>query len=990
MDETLDLPVPADLAAPGAVAFVAREEPWSALEAAWSEVVAGGRRVALVAGEAGAGKSRLVAEFARWAHADGGAVLHGACPEGGRLPYAPFREAVAWLLRAAAGAGIDVTDPLRERLTTLISPPIRPTGRPPVADDERYVVADAVGELLDRLAAVAPVVLVVDDVHWADRPTLDLLDDLTRGARPERLLLVVTHRTEAADLGADARSRLADLRRRPGAANVPVPRFDETGIRAYVEAAAGHRLHVGLEGVVAHLAAETGGNAFFLGELWRHLIEGGQLVRPGGRWRLDSRFEVGSSPPTVRDVVASRLRRLPEPTRDVLDAAAVVGTVFAHDALAVATGRSAAQVLADLEPARAAGLVEPLHRGAERFAHALVRRAAYDEQPVEARHERHLAVARAIEEVGGPGQEVVVASHLLAAVPLIDRHHAVDAARAAARSVSAAGRHRDAAAALQAALDLVDPGVARGRLLLELAEADMRAGDVAGAEAAALEAHRLGADHHDDALAIDGAIVHGEAIWRAALPGDRSYEVIETALGRASDALDVLRLRAGRARALALSGRDAEARTEGEAVLADARTTGDAETLRAAYMALLFTAWTPEATQRLLAAARDFADLAVAAGNEEWELWALDKALLGLVISGDLDGARRTAMRHHALVGRVGQPLFRVLDHQARALLAVGEGRFDEAEAEARAAHEVGAFLSGRDASGGFGVQMFSLRREQGRLDEARPMVEAVAHLHREDHAWRPALAVLYAELGMTAEATSLLDELAATALRSVPRDSLWPAALVYLSEAAATVGHAATIELLRRELAPYRGTVVVAGTLLAAYGAADRYLGVLAAAAGERTEAIGHLDAALRLESSARMPVWVARTQAALGRVLADDPDGADVERGLTLLRFAGETASRLGMAALGAEIGHAGGRAPAVARSRGPAGAELTDRELAVLRLVADGCSNREIGARLHISHHTAANHVRAILVKSGCRNRTEAASWALRLGVSGEEPS
>jgi DNA-binding CsgD family transcriptional regulator/tetratricopeptide (TPR) repeat protein len=979
------VPMPRDLAAPAPVPFVARDEAWSLLSEAWADTTAGARRVALVAGEVGAGKTRLVAEFARFTHAEGAVVLHGACPEGARVPYAPFREAIGWLLQWASAASIQVDDDLRDRLTSLTTPRTSGARRTIAVEDERYVVADAVAELLEVASDVAPVVLVIDDIHWAGSPILDLLDDLTRGARPGRCLLLVTHRTEAADLSPEARACLSDLRRRAGAVRVGVPRFDEAGIRAFVEAAAGHRLHVGLERVVGFLAAETEGNAFFLGELWRHLTETGRLVRPGSWWRLDGRFDIAPSPPTVRDVVASRLQRLPDSTRRALDTAAIIGTVFSHDVLARAAGRSPAELLGDLEPAQSAGVVEELHPGTGRFAHALVRRAAYDEQRAESRHERHLAVARAIEATGSAGQEVVVASHLLAAVPLVDRREAIDAARGAARSAFDAGRHADAGATLRAALDLVGDGVERGQLLLRLAEANMRAGDVAGAESAALEAHDLGVTHDDHRLAVDGALVHAEAIWRAALPGDVSLEVIGTALGRAADPLDVLRLRSGRARALALSGRDPEARVEAQIVLAEARSAGDLETLRAAYFALLFTAWTPETTPQLLDAARDFADLAVSAGVEEWELAALDKVLLGLLITGDLDAARHAASRHHVLAARVGQPLFRVLDHQARALLAVGEGRFADAESEATAANELGGFLSGRDASGGFGVQMFSLRREQGRLDEARPMVEMVAQLGQESDTWRPALAVLYAELGLHAEATALLDDLAATSMQSIPRDSLWPAALVYLTEATVRVGHQRMAKLLRDELRPHQGTVVVAGTFLAAYGAADRYLGVLAAVCGDRDAATEHLETALRLETAARMPVWVARTQVALGRVLAGSVDPPAVERGLTLLRFAQDIATRIGMASLRAEIREVLDGTPTPSRSRGGAGAELTDRELAVLRLLAEGCSNREIGERLHISHHTAANHIRAILIKSGCRNRTEAASWALRLGLS-----
>jgi DNA-binding NarL/FixJ family response regulator len=197
-------------------------------------------------------------------------------------------------------------------------------------------------------------------------------------------------------------------------------------------------------------------------------------------------------------------------------------------------------------------------------------------------------------------------------------------------------------------------------------------------------------------------------------------------------------------------------------------------------------------------------------------------------------------------------------------------------------------------------------------------------------------------------------------------------------------VSHDAAAARLLPELEDYSGLVIQAGTFLAAYGAADRYLGMLASLLG-RPEAEDRFEDALRLESRARMPVWLARTQAEYGHHLLRSGGDEGAERAATLLRFAADSAHRLGMRSLERSATEALRGATVSTRSRAPATADLTDRELEVLRLLVDGCSNRQIGEALSISHHTAANHVRAILMKAGCTNRTEAASWALRLGLT-----
>lgn len=949
--------MPMLLSLPDDVPFVPRRGAWSDLADAWtSAAVDGARRVVLVAGEAGSGKTRLVTEFARGVHEEGGAVLYGACAPAG-VPYGPFREAF---------------DAVGQRL---------PTGARE-GQSERFAMWERASQALQDLAETQPLMLVLDDLHWADAATADLLDDLTRGAAPTRTCIVATFRTEPADVTPEARAVIAELRRRPGTSRLRIGGLDEEEARQFVVAAAGHRFHIGLEPVVRFLLDQTEGNVLFAGELWRHLVETGRLVRPDERWRLAGPLDGVRTPPSVQQLVAVRLDALPGETRDALEWAAVIGPAFEVELLAGAAGTDPASVLAALEPAIAAGVVVEQRPGTCRFSHSIVQQSAHDSQPSAVRCERHLGVANALSARRGSGDAGAVALHLLAALPLGERAGAVAAAHAAATAALREGSYVEATNYGEAALAAVDDDAARAQLLLTLAEAHMRVGRVTEAQSRALTAHELGLAARDAEVVIASAIAYDEANWRAALHGGTSLRVLEAALAHTDDEVLTVRLEAARGRALALSGHDGEAREICRRAMQRARQLDDPETTRLAYTALLFTAWKPDTVHELLDAARSFAEFGAGAGDREWELWALDKVLFGLITVGRLDEARRIAERHRAAAEQLGQPLFQVLDRQARALLATGEGRFVDAEALAGEANDLGRFLSGRDATGGYGVQLFSIRREQGQLDEARPFVETMARLGDDSAAWQPALAVLYAACGMTEEARSVVARLAADELAAVAHDSLRAAALAYLAEAACAVGDRRAAALVCTELAPHAGLVVQAGTFLAAYGAADRYLGMLCGLLDRRTEAEAHFEAALRLETAARMPAWVARTQMEYGRLLATEQAAAD--RASTLLRFAADTGERLGMQEVAGTARSLAAALAPTSNGRPAPIAGLTSRELGVLRLLVEGRSNRQIGEHLAISHHTAANHVRAILLKAGCRNRTEAASWAVRNGL------
>lgn len=984
------VPLPPLLTVGGAVPLVARGDAWDALEQSWSAAGVGARRVVLVSGDAGAGKTRLVTEFARAMHERGAAVLFGTCSENQSVPYQPFAEALDHLLdHLVAGAdspadaarrlGPDVSMLARlvPRRSALAGLADRPAPADPDADRARLF--EAVATAIASVSTELPLLVVLDDLHWARRPTVDLLTHLVRNQTFTNVMFLAAYRSTPSDVGEAMRSALPELRRLPGVARVTLDGLDRSGIEEFVAAAAGHRVDAGLRDVVDVLARETDGNAFLLVERWLQLVETGRVQAEAGRWRVTRPLTDFASPEGVREVVAARLAGLDHPVRELLELASVIGPAFDPGVLATAAAVPIASALSTLDVAVRARIVDDDGAGTYHFAHELIRRSVYEDLASADRRRHHLAVANALDGAAGAAGER--SRHLSAAMPLVDRDTVVAAAVQASDAAVETFSYDDAARFLEAAL-----AVAAERsvdLLLRAAHATMRAGDSVGAKQRCLEANELAMRSGDAADRIAVAFAYGEAAWRDARDGRTAAELLRGALAVADDEAVRVSLQAALTRALAVTGDGEMAMMLGEDALSSARRLGEQTALRTALDALSYAPWTPQTIERQLTLMRESVAAARAADDQEWESLSISKLLYGEITIGDLDGARRTIERHRQLATELRQPIFVAMDRQADALIALGEGRLDEAERLAAEADDLTRHLS-NGPNGGYGVQMFSIRREQGRLDEARPVVEAVARLDDSSAAWRPALAVMYAELGLLDAAASELHDLTASRLAAIPRDALWAGSLSYLADTCRLVGDATAAAAVYDELVAWRGLVVHVGYLLAAHGAVDRYLGDLAALLGRDREAEIHFEAALRIDQTARMPVWSARTQLAYGRFLAARGRDADRARAGELLAAATAIADRIGLPTITEEAGHwaVPPAPPAAPGATGSAG--LTDREWAVIGLVAQGCSNRQIGARLHISQHTAANHVRSILMKTASANRTEAAAWALRRGA------
>jgi DNA-binding CsgD family transcriptional regulator len=945
-----------------------------------------GRRVALVGGEAGSGKSRLVREFAQEVTARGVLVLYGAGDPVVRTPFGPFVEALRHLVRTT-GPELLRGDlgPTGGELVRLL-PELHAVfgGLPaPVETDPdtgRHRLHTAVSDLLSSVGDRAPLLVALEDGHWADEPTLLLLRHLVRATAHARMLVLATFRDTEADVPLHLADTLADLRRSDDVVRIKLGGLGEESIADFVQRSAGND-HVPADAaLVTSMRDLTEGNAFFLCELWRTLVETDAVAVRDGAIRLTRPLADVATPDGVREVVSQRLLRLEPATRHVLELAAVVGSEFELDLLGAAAAPGLDHAAA-VESAARSGIVEELPAPplAYRFTHELVRRALADRLSGLRRAQLHLAVAEALERARRPvtGQVLAgLAHHYTAAVPVGGRERAIEYNRRAAEAAGEAMAFGEAVARLRTALQLgVEDLRQRAEMQIALGTDLYRAGMSLDSLAPLRDAAGVARDLGSGELLARAAIAFENACTRPPLEDQGSIALLEEASELLSPRDSPLRVRllASLTRAFnRVRGDYARGIPLRREAIGMARRLDD----RAGLATVLVQAyWSDLDRREVIEMLGEGRDLAAGLGDIDLEAEARAWRVAALMTMGEFDAAERERAVFHELAAQTKQPFhLHVAEHLGSAL-ALLAGRLDDAQAAAERSQEWGRLLTGRDASSVYGIQMFGIRRERGELQRFEPAARVLAGA---GGAWRPGLAALLVEIGLHDEARRELRRIRAAGLDAF-RHSLWVASLTYLADACSAAGDAELAALVYPELAPLSGAGVVIGDVVACYGAADRYLGMLAATVGDLESAERHFEAALALNRRMGARTWLAHTAYEYGRMLRRRGDG---ERARRLLGEAGAMAQSLGMTAL---LGRVRVLLELAAPEPEALPDDLSQRELDVLRLLATGLSNRRIGAELHISEHTAANHVRSILSKTGTANRTEATAYAFRQGLA-----
>ena len=931
--------------------LVGRRYELGVLETVWERAAQGAGQVLLVGGEPGAGKTRLAAEAAGVLHEQGAAVLVGTATKDAGVPYQPFAEMLDHLFLASEPGTLDAPGELR--LLSRHAARHLPAPAEPVGDGRRDLF-EAVAELFRSIARDRPLVVVLDDLHWAQLPTVALLEHVVHSCLDAPTLVVATFRTTAPDRSDELSARMADLHRLDGVRRLDLAGLDTEAIAEFVCE------HAGVSSAAARASAailrdRTGGNPFFLRETWLDLERSGGVAALRGPQRV---------PVTLGDTVAARLAGHGAQLRETVELAAVIGDGFDLSTLVGAGSADRGTSMDAVDAAVAVGVLEPVVGTADRYAfiHSLTRQAVLDRLSHTRCTALHARVAQTLEAYGDPSLTPRIAHHYLAAQVLFSEQalrHATAAAWQAVHSLAfeEAALWFDRAASLPAT-----PEEVRAQLWFEAAANHVRAGDFARARGIY---ERL-TTTADPLVRLEAAMGLEDAVARPGLSDSRAADLLGLALAGCALAPDdprLVRARGSLGRALAFAGRIDEARAVGSAAIKAARRSGDRPTLVHVLKTSLWHGLTPDVAAVQLARSTELARLCAETGDRESGSMASFFRVVVSYLAGrpeDLAEATTDLQRSAESLAQPWHAYFAGCVAQSRAFC---RGDFAQAEQRAAATLQVGEAFGDDSIDGSHGVQMFMLHRETGRLDVARRHLTG-----RETFAdrWVAGLLALYTELNVTEGVRRALRHLLDGNLATHVTDAHWPIELAFLTEGALALDDRDAALVLRPFLDFYAGMNLVGGQLVAVFGSADRYLARVAALLGDGEAAERHFAAALEMDRRMGSVVHVAETLAAHALVVqATDPARARV-----LAAEARALAEPIGQVRVLRSL-------EPLARASGPA--QLTAREVEVLGLVAAGMSNREIAARLFISSNTAANHIRSILMKTGTTNRTQAARYA-----------
>lgn len=850
--------------------LVGREQPAAVLDAQVDRTVTSHGGLVMVTGEAGIGKSALVAATVDRARAAGALTAVGTCWDRDGAPdhwpwvqvvrsLAATAEPEAWAeARAAAGGDVDAlvgTDPVRRGDATV------------GGGGDRFGLLDATTTLLTTLARHRPVVAVLEDLHWADVATLDLLAFASRHGWYERVLLVGTYRdveVEAPDH--PLRPALSEITTR--ATTVVLTGLDVDGVSQVVEATTGE---VPSAEVATTLHRRTGGNPFFVEQAAR-------------LWH--STGDVDTLPPGVRDTVAHRLAALPEGLPSALATVALLGRTVPRAVVSAAL--PADPTTGDpVDALRAAAGARLITIDGERigFVHDLVRETLIDGLATDDAAARHAAL---LDRLAAPELRDLVpaadlAHHALQAGELVPVDRRISLAQTAARDALARTAADEAAAHLRRALEALPADRRRDEAFLrvELGWALIRTGALPATRDLFEQACRIALELDDDALLTRAALSLRAAVWMSATDDDQR---------RAAAMVDEAHRRVVVDRGLPPGTDDAIGRERAltAAALDLCRSSGDERAIWDALTVRHDAVWAPGTERERLALDDEMVDLAARSGSATADIEARQRRVLDLVGAGD----PRAVDEHHDLVARAEQldtAMARCAGAWSGATIAALTGRFDDARAH------LDELATLDRVSGAIGLDLllsqvrWSVELAQAREDAVDATLARAATVHPAADLLR---AVTAAERGEGARAASLLEAIEG---RGGPGRWFAPLWLRAMARTAAITGDPDALAACRRELEPLSGFWAVMAQA-EVHGPYDLWAGLVAAAEG-RTEDAEHLlaSAATAADSMGARP-WAVEARSHLAAMRARD--AAVAAETAALVDSVVEEARALGMA--------------------------------------------------------------------------------------------
>ena len=911
------IPLPERLRELPATAYVGRVAERERIGELWGQAREGSLRLALIGGEAGVGKTRLSTQLALQAHGGGATVLYGRCDEDLGVPYQPWVQALSHFVSeappSALRAHIERYGGELTRLTPTLGDRVRglPAPRRSDPETERYLLYAAAAGLLEAAGEQEPVVLILDDLHWADGPTLSLLRHVVTAGSSMRVLVVGTYRDSDLSREHPFTTLLADLHREQGVERIKLTGLEVGDVLALMESAAGHEMDEDGRALAREITHETAGNPFFAGELLRHLTESGAIVQEdGGRWHVVGEVADLGLPQSVREVIRRRVERLGSDARVVLSAAAVIGRDFDLDLLVRAVEFQEARLLDLLEDAVAASLLQETGERAGRFTftHALVEHTLYEDLGRTRRARLHQRVAEALEEQCGeqPGERLgELAAHWAAAVVSTDTAKALQYAQQAAEHALAALAPDEAARWYQHALELHSQA-ARGdhfercELLIGLGQAQRQIGNAAFRQTlldAAYLAQQLG---------------DSDRLYRAVLGNTRGFS---SQLGAVdSERVQALEATAQalphsdprRAQVLALlaseliySGEPSRCRQLAAEAIEIVRAVGDEAALAHTLAHAAWAIWVPDTLEERRRLIDELFDLAQRLDDPWLSFIAAFRRCAVGIEAGDRSSTESSVRMLRALAASVPQPIIRWIWLQFEFCWVMIQGDLQASEQLAIQAAEAGAAAGEPDALILFGGQLAGMRSLQGRLGELAEQTVQLAGRPDSLAGWRAGAALALIEDGREDEARELA---LAENLQSIPWENAWCTAMIVWAMACSRLGISERASELYELLAPFSGQLAAApGTV---FGTVAYALGTLAATLERYDQAEGHFAAAAESEERLGAALFLARTHAAWARALIARGRPEDLDRAQPMLDQAQETATRLGGEGITREI--------------------------------------------------------------------------------------
>ena len=870
--------------------YVGREKEMERMRGAVDDALEGQGRLLLLVGEPGIGKTRAAEELATYARVRGARVHWGRCREDEGAPaYWPWVQAMRSYVRdsdpVALAWQMGSGTPEIAQLVPEVAE--RQEGAPVATGDTeeaRFRLFDSVTTFLCSAGKDRPLVLVLDDLHWADEPTLLLLKFAAREVASSGLLIVGTYRDVELARHHPLARVLGELAEVDAAERVSLGGLDVDDVERYIGMTVGGTVPAGLARAVH---AQTDGNPFFVGEVVRLLASEGQLTAAAaGEWDP-------AIPQGVREVVGRRLDRLSPETNEALKVAAAIGREFDVEVAWRVAELSDEELMKGAQEAIAERLVTEAGPGRLSFAHALVRDTLYEEITPGQRSRLHERIGLALEELRGDDSAALgeLAHHFLSAAPRGDAARAIGYAERAAGEALGKLAYEDASELYERALEAMELSdlsdePRRCELLLWLGLAHTSAGCVADAREAFDQAARS-ARERGDSDQLSRAALGLSAMGEAGRVNEQLIALIEEAIALVGE--DDLARRAALLSALGreLYWLDPQQRSLAvvEEAIEIARRIGDDRALASALHREIFLPMGPEAGERRLEIANEMMELGRRLDDRETLMLAHAYRLREFLERGDVPALDRELEAYVNLAEELRMPHHQWFVPSFRAMRALLDGDLETAEASAEEARVAGERAEQPVAAQFYGIQMISLRRLQGRGHELLPAVRALVEQFPAIPAWRTARASLAAIAGDHEEAILELERLAADDCAAISEDINWLPAIALMGEAAALVGERGLAEMIYEKLAGYDGKVLVVGRAASSNGPVSRVLGLLAWTMGRLPEAQRHLEAGIEQSRQMGDRPFVALARAELGRVLLERGGTEGQERALELL---------------------------------------------------------------------------------------------------------